>query len=125
MMIENNYTKKPQTYQQRPITQGTRSHQQNVCRSKAILVGTNHKGYPAEVRRCIPCKMAGMNIKAQLPMNEFNCLPPEEKTTQQIQLDFIGPIRLKHRRFFILKSIDRYSRWPAACICETPNEKTA
>ena len=74
---------------------------------------------------CIPCKMAGKNIKPQLPMTEINYLPPAEKTNQEIQLDFIGPIRFKHRRFYILLSIDRYSRWPAACICETPTGKTA
>ena len=74
---------------------------------------------------CIPCKMAGKNIKPQLPMTEINYLPPAEKTNQEIQLDFIGPIRFKHRRFYILISIDRYSRWPAACICEAPSGKTA
>ena len=56
--------------------------------------------------------MAGKNIKPQLPMTEINCLPPVEKTKQEIQLD-------------ILLSIDRYSRWPAACICEAPTGKTA
>ena len=74
---------------------------------------------------CIPCKMAGKNIKPQLPMTEINYLPPAEKTNQEIQLDFIGPIKFKHRRFYILLSIDRYSRWPAACICEAPTGKTA
>ena len=74
---------------------------------------------------CIPCKMAGKNIKPQSPMTEINYLPPVEKTNQEIQLDFIGPIRFKHRRFYILLSIDRYSRWPAACICEAPSGKTA
>ena len=74
---------------------------------------------------CIPCKMAGKNIKPQLPMTEINYLPPVEKTNQEIQLDFIGPIRFKHRRFYKSPSIDRYSRWPAACICEAPTGKRA
>ena len=69
--------------------------------------------------------MAGKNIKPQLPMTETNYLPPAGKTNQEIQLDFIGPLRFKHRRFHILLSIDRYSRWPAACICEAPPGKTA
>ena len=72
---------------------------------------------------CIPCKMAGKNIKPQLPMTEINYLPPAEKTNQEIQLDFIGPIRFKHRRFYILISIDRYSRWPVACICEASTHR--
>ena len=41
-----------------------------------------------------------------------------------MQLDFGGPIRFTHRHFYILISIDWYSSWPAACICETPNGKT-
>ena len=40
-------------------------------------------------------------------MTEINYLPPLEKPNQKIQLDFIGPIRFKHRRFYTLKSIDR------------------
>ena len=42
-----------------------------------------------------------------------------------MQLDFAGLIWFKHRRFYIIISIDRYSGWPTACICETPNIKTA
>ena len=67
--------------------------------------------------------MAGKNIKPQLPMTEMNYLPPAEKNNQEIQLDFIVKIRFKHRRFFILISIDRYSRGPAVSICETPTGK--
>ena len=74
---------------------------------------------------CIPCKMAGKSIKPQIPMSEINYLPPADKPNQEIQLNFIGPIRFKQRRFYILISIDRYSRWPAACICEAPTVKTA
>ena len=74
---------------------------------------------------CIACKMAGKNIKAQLRMTEIYYLPPVEKINQEIHLDFIGPIKFKHRRFYILTCKDRYSRWLAASICEAPTEKTA
>ena len=80
---------------------------------------------PQKCDECSPCKMAGKNIKPQLTMTLIKYLPPVEKTNPEIQLDFIGPIRVKHRRFYILLSIDRYSRWPAACICEAPTGKTA
>ena len=74
---------------------------------------------------CIPCKMTGKSNKPQIPMSEKNYLPPTDKPNEEIQLDFIGPIRFKQQIFIILISIDRYSRWPAACICEAPNGKTA
>ena len=83
------------------------------------------KDIQAKCDDCIPCRMTGKSIKPQIPMTEINYLPLVEKPNQEIQLDFVGPIRFKHRRFYILVSIDRYSRWPAACICEAPNGRTA
>ena len=74
---------------------------------------------------CILCKMAGKKNKPQLPMTEINYLAPTENNNQEMKLDFIGPRRFKHRRFFILISKDRYSRWPAASICETTTGKSA
>ena len=74
---------------------------------------------------CTPCKMAVKNNKAQIPMAEINSLPPVVKTNQEIKLDSIGSIGFKHRGFYILISIDRYSRRPTASICETPTGKTA
>ena len=68
--------------------------------------------------------MTCKNIRLQLPMTEVTYSSPTGKPNQEIQLDFIGPIRFK-QRFFILLSLDRYSRRPAACICETPTGKTA
>ena len=35
------------------------------------------------------------------------------------------PITEKNRRFYILVSMDRYSKWPAASLCKHPNGKTA
>ena len=69
--------------------------------------------------------MTGKGIKTKLPKTEINYLPPVEKPNQEIQLGFIGPVRFKHRRIYIQVSIDRYSRWPAACNGEAPTSKTA
>ena len=48
---------------------------------------------------CIPCRMAGKNIKPQLPMTEINYLPTVEKTNQEYPLDFIGLLKFKHLDF--------------------------
>ena len=74
---------------------------------------------------CIPCKMTCKSIKTNLPVTEVNFLPPVTEPNEEIQLDFIGPIRFKHRRFYILQSMDRYSKWPAASICKAPNSRSA
>ena len=83
------------------------------------------KEIQAKCDEFIPSKMAGKCIEPQIPMSEINYLSPAEKPNREIQLDFIGPIRFKQRRFLILISIDRFGRWPAACICEAPTWKTA
>ena len=92
---------------------------------KSFLWSRITRDIQQKCNECVPCKMAGKNIKPQLTMTEINYLPTIKKTNQEIQLDFIGPIRFKHRRYYILLSLDRYSRWHAACICEAPAEKTA
>ena len=83
------------------------------------------KDIQTKCKICIPCKMSGKSIRPQLPMTEINYLPPAEKPNQEIQLEFIGPIIFKHRRIYILISVDRYSRWPAACTCQVPTSNTS
>ena len=52
-------------------------------------------------------------------------LPPLCNPNKEIQLDFIGPITEKNRRFYILVSMDRFSKWPAASHCMSTDGETA
>ena len=74
---------------------------------------------------CIPCKLSGKNIKPNIPRTEQNSLPPLNAPNEEIQLDFIGPITDQNRRFYILLSMDRFSKWPAASLCKTTDGETA
>ena len=74
---------------------------------------------------CIPCKLSGKNIKPNIPKSKQNSLPPLSAPNEEIQLDFIGPITEQNRRFYILLSIDRYSKWPGASRCKTTDGETA
>ena len=40
-------------------------------------------------------------------------------------MDIIGQITENHRRFYILLSIDRFSKLPAASFCNYPDGKMA
>ena len=40
-------------------------------------------------------------------------------------MDFIGPISEKKQKFYILLSLDRFSKWPAAGLCKTTDGQTA
>ena len=74
---------------------------------------------------CIPCLMAGKNIKPQLPMTEINYLPPVEKTNQEIQLYLIGPIRFKHRRFYILPFYRPVQQMAGRVHMRSPDKKNS
>ena len=68
---------------------------------------------------CIPCKLSGNNLKPDEPKTEQNHLPPLSSPNEEFQLDFIGPITEKNLRFYILLSLDRYSKWPVASLCKS------
>ena len=74
---------------------------------------------------CIPCKMSGKSIKPNIHSTEKNSLSPVNSPNEEIQLDFIGTITDNHRRFYILLSIDRYSKWPTASYCKYTDGETA
>ena len=88
---------------------------------------------------CIPCKLSGKNLnlknipetssitwnKPNIPKTEQNRLPPLSAPNEKIQLDFIGPITEENRRFYILLSMDRFSKWPAASLCKSTDGKMA
>ena len=74
---------------------------------------------------CIACRMSGKNIKPKIPSTEKKQLPRLANPTEEIQLDFIGPISVDHQKFYILLSVGRYSSWPAACLAKSPNGITS
>ena len=74
---------------------------------------------------CIPCKHSGKSIEPNIPNTEQNSLPPLGAPNEEIKMDFIGPITNQNCRFYILLSMDRYSKWPAASLCKTTDRETA
>ena len=114
---------------------------------RTTVISLLHKGHPAinkmtlaarhfwwpkmteaiqkKCETCIPCKMSGKSIKPNIPSTEKNNLPPVNSPNEEIQLDLIGPITDNNRRFHILLSIDRYSKWPAASFCKYTDGETA
>ena len=99
---------------------------------RATIISLLHKGHPAinkmslaarhfwwprmteaiqkKCETCLPCKMSGKNIKPNIPSTEINSIPPLDNPNEEIQLDFIGPMTENNRRFYILLSMDRYSK---------------
>ena len=69
--------------------------------------------------------MTGKSIKPQSTMTAINTLLLTEQANQEPQLGVIGPIRIKHRCFYNLPSINCYSRWPSGGLSETPARKNS
>ena len=114
---------------------------------RATVISLLHKGHPAtnkmtlaarhfgwprmteaiqkKCEACLPCKMSSKNIKPNIPNTEKNSLPPLNNPNEEIQLEFIGPITQLKRRFYILLSMDRYSKWPAARFWASTDGETA
>ena len=70
-------------------------------------------------------RISGKNIKPNIPSTETNSLPPLNNPNEEIQIDFIGPITENNCRFYILLSMDRCSKWPAASFCTSTDGETA
>ena len=97
-----------------------------------MTLAARHSWWPrmteAIQKKCetfLPCKMSGKNIKPNIPNTEKNSLPLLNIPNEEIQLDFIGPITERNRRFYILLSVDRCSKWPAASFCASTDGETA
>ena len=113
---------------------------------RATVISLLHKGHPAinkmtlaarhfwwprmtkaiqkKCEACLPCKMSGKNIRPNVPSTEKNSLLPLNIPNEEIQLDFIGPITERNRRFYILLSMDRYSKWSAENYCASTDGET-
>ena len=74
---------------------------------------------------CVPCKMSGKSNKPNIPSTEVSQLPTVNTPNEEIQMDFIGPISEKNQKFYILLSMDRFSKWTAASLCKTKDGQTA
>ena len=69
-----------------------------------------HRDIREKAENCPSCRVAGKNLKTQLPLTEINSLELLTEPGQEIQLDFAGPIKSKSRGdIYILVAIDRFS----------------
>ena len=66
---------------------------------------------------CKPCTAIGKNLKSVIPAKQFHPHVPCVEPNQEIQIDFGGPIfDEKGNKIYFLAAIDRFSKYPTACI---------
>ena len=81
-----------------------------------------HRELIVKATECKPCTVIGKNLKSFIPAKEFNPHIPCVEPNQEIQIDFGGPIfDERGNEVYFLAEIDRFSKYPTACIYEKAN----
>ena len=70
---------------------------------------------------CKPSTAIGKNLKSVIPAKQFRLLVPCFEPNQEIQINFGDHFSMKRGKNF-LAAIDRFSKYPTACIYEKANE---
>ena len=84
-----------------------------------------HRDIVALAQRCKQCTKTGKNLKPIIPKNKYTDLPPLSEPNAEIQMDFAGPLTYNNKDTHILVTVDRYSRYPHAEICNNCDTDTA
>ena len=88
-----------------------------------------HRELIVKATECKPCTVNGQNCtvngqnpKCVIPAKQFNPHIPCVEPNQEIQIDFGGPIfDEKGYEVYFLAAIDRFSKYPTACIYDKAN----
>ena len=71
---------------------------------------------------CKPCTAIGKNLKSVIPGKQFRPHVPCVEPNQEVQIDFGDPISdEKDNEVYFLAAIDRFSKYPTACIYDEAN----
>ena len=81
-----------------------------------------HRELIVKTTECKPCTVIGKNLKSVFPAEQFNPHIPCVEPNQEIQFDFGGSIfDEKVNEIYFLTAIDRFSKYPTACIYDKAN----
>ena len=82
-----------------------------------------HRELIVKATECKPCTVIGKNLKPVIPAMHFHPHIPSAEPNQEFQIDFGGrPIfDEKCNEIYSLAAIDRFSKYPTACIYDKAN----
>ena len=82
-----------------------------------------HSELIVKTTECKPCTVIGKNLKSVIPAKQINPHIPCVEPNQEIRIAFGGPIfDEKGNEVYFLAAIDRFSKYPTACIYDKANE---
>ena len=86
-----------------------------------------HRSLTWKAQACDECTKQGKNLKPIIPKQNLGKLPKLSEPNEELQMDFAGPISFCNHTdsYYILISVDRYSRFPTAQAYKNCDESTA
>ena len=86
-----------------------------------------HRSLASKAQACEECTRQGKNLKPIIPKQKLGKLPHLEEPNEELQMDFAGPIPFRNHtdNYYILVSVDRYSRFPTAQVFKNCDASTA
>ena len=86
-----------------------------------------HSEIVAKAQACRSCMDKGKKLKPLISKSQLGSLPPLTEPSQEIQMDFAGPIPFKEstQNNYILVTVDRLSRYPHAETFHNCDTETA
>ena len=85
-----------------------------------------HRSLTYKAHACDECTKQGKNLKPIIPKQDLGKLPKLSEPNEEHQLDFAGPIPFRNHtdNYYILVSVDRYSRFPTAQVYKNCDAST-
>ena len=81
-----------------------------------------HRELIVKAKECKSCTVNGRNLKSVIPAKQFHPHIPCVEPIQEIQIDFGGStFDEKGNEVSFLAAIDRFSKYPTACIYDKAN----
>ena len=86
-----------------------------------------HRSLTSKAHTCEECTKQGKNIKPLISKQNLGKFPPLEEPNEELQMDLAGlmPFRNHTDNYYILVSVDRYSRCPTALAYKNCDASTA
>ena len=86
-----------------------------------------HCSLTSKAQACEECTKQGKNLKPLKTKQNLGKLPTLEEPNEELQMDFAGPITFRNHvdNYYILVTVDRYSRFPTAQVYKNCDTSTA
>ena len=86
-----------------------------------------HRSLTSKTQACEECTKQGKNLKPILPKQNLGKLPTLSEPNEELHMNFAGQISFRNHtdKYYILVSVERYSKFPTAQVYKNCDASTA